>query len=125
MSADLVGDGFEVKPLTPRSKEIPPGDQATWQWSVTPTLEGTHYLTLKTIVEGEVEGKRYPLTTTETTKTVTVRVKPGERAAEIVDAIIAWLDRMKLLLIAVAGVIGAVWLVIRRWRGRGKDGADG
>jgi hypothetical protein len=111
MSADLVGDGFEIKAMTARSQEVPPLEQATWEWSVTPKVKGPHFLTLKTVVEGEVEGRRYPLARTETTKRVTVRVGPGDRLADFFDGAIAWLNRMKLLLLAIAGVVGALWLL--------------
>jgi hypothetical protein len=120
MSADLVGEGFEIEALTSASQEIPPGEHATWQWSVKAIREGVRTLTLKTIVEGVVDGQRYPLARTETTTTVTVEVRAGDRVADWIDATIGWLDRMKLLLLAIAGVIGAAWLVWRNIKGKGE-----
>lgn len=125
MSADLIGEGFEITALTPASQEIPPGEHATWQWRVVPQREGARTLTLKTIVEGVIDNQRYPLARTETSKTVTVQVTAGDRIAGWIDAAIAWLDRMKLLLLAIAGVLGAAWLVRRNFKGRGnKRDAD-
>jgi hypothetical protein len=119
MSAELTGDGFDIQPPRPVSQEIPPGEQATWQWNVTPNAGGTHTLTLKTVVEGVVGNKRYPLSRTETIRNVRVKVSWGDKLADLFDAAVAWLNRMKVFLLAIAGVLGAGWGVRRAWKGKG------
>jgi hypothetical protein len=114
MSAELDGDRFDIDPRGARSEEIPPGEQASWEWKVTPTAKGAGHLTLKTIVEGEIEGKRYSLSRTEKTKSVTVNITRGDQIREWIDSAIDWLNRMKLLILAIVGVVGALMLLKSR-----------
>jgi hypothetical protein len=123
MSAELGGDGFTVKPSGPVPHEIPPGEQATWQWEVTPTAGGVHTLTLKTVVEGVVGGKRYPLSRTETVRNVQVRVSwPGWFADEL-DRLTRGMKHLELFLLGLAGLLGAALIV--RWKWKSRDKGEG
>jgi hypothetical protein len=119
MRADLEGDGFTIKALTEASQEIPEGEQRIWRWEVTPLQAGKRWLVLRTAVEGEVGGKRYQISGTPTTREVEVDVSWGDRIADLFDAAVDWLKRTKVLLLAIAGLIGAAWAVRRAWRGKG------
>lgn len=118
MSADLLGDGFKIEALSERSQEIPPDSQATWQWNVTPTAGGTHNLTLKTIVEGEVGGKRYALTNTQEVRTVEVKVSWLGRLWDFLSGLPEWLKVIGAIGGPLAAVIYGFHLVRRAWRGQ-------
>ena len=116
--ADLSGDGFRIRALTEASQEIPPDERRIWRWEVIPDQAGTRWLVLRTVVEGEVGGKHYEIAGTPTTKSVEVQVSWGGRIADWFDAAVSWLNRTKILLLALAGALGAVWTVRRVWRGK-------
>jgi len=124
MSADLVGKGFTIVPVTPRSQEIPPGGQTSWEWSVTPLEGGPHSLTLKTVVEGEVGGKRYALGGTETTRKVEVRVTTIDRIADTLDGVPAWLKRFAAIVAGLSALIGAIWGLRRALKGQSAPAGD-
>lgn len=119
MSADLIGHGFEIKSLTPRSQEIPDEGQATWSWEVTARKEGRLTLTARTIVEGEVEGERYPLGDTQTSKTVLVEVTGWDRWWDFIDQLPGWLKKLTAVLTALAALI-AGWFAVRAALRKGK-----
>jgi hypothetical protein len=50
-------------------------------------------------------------------------VGPGDWLADLFDGTIARLNRMKLLLLAIAGVVGALWLLKGKIGGK-KDEND-
>lgn len=124
MSADLTGKGFAIKAISARSQEIPPGDQSIWEWEVTPTESGRHALTLRTIVEGEAGGKRYPLGSTQTIKTVEVEVSWWGQLSDVLDGIPAWIRKLTLIATALAALAIAIWQLSRACAGRSAD-ADG
>jgi hypothetical protein len=120
MSADLSGDGFKIEALGPASQEIPPGEQATWEWNVTPTEGGSHTLTLKTVVEGVVAGKHYPLSRTQTIKRVQVDVSwPGWFADEL-DQLTRGMNHLRLFLVGFAALLAVALLIRWRWKNRDK-----
>ena len=121
MSADLSGDGFEIRRLTPRAQEIPPGNQARWQWEVTALESGKHTLTLVTVVEGKVGGVRYPLSRTFSVKTVDVGVSLSDRVGGTLDAVPTWIKRVTLVLVAVIGLLAAFFRLRIMLRGRASD----
>lgn len=119
MTATLGGDGFDITALTPASQEVPDGGNQTWAWSVTPREGGAKTLLLKTIVEGEVGGKRYLLQNTGTPKQVTVNVTTMGQIKDTLDILPGWMKSIEAALIALAGVIAAavgVWAAIRKAR---------
>ena len=118
MSADLSGDGFKIEALGSASQEIPPGEQATWQWNVTPTEGGKHTLTLKTVVEGVVGSKRYPLSRTQTIRNVEVKVSWGGWLSDEIHQVIHGLNLLEALLIALGAVVVAALGIWRPWKNR-------
>ena len=119
MSADLKGRGFEIKPLSERSQEIPEGGQATWLWEVVARDEGRLTLTARTIVEGEVGGERYPLGDTQSTKTVTVEVGAIDRISDLLDGLPGWLQKLAAVLTALTALLAA-WFGLRAALRKGK-----
>lgn len=121
MSADLTGDGFNIRRLTARSQEIPPGNQARWQWEVTATESGKRQLTLVTVVEGKVGGQRYPLARTFSVQTVDVRVAWSDRLGGTLDAIPEWIQKLTLVLLAIIGLVAAAFRLRALVRARRAD----
>lgn len=113
MSAELAGQGFKIEPRSPRSQEIPQGGQATWVWEVTALQAGKRSLTLKTVVEGVVGGKRYPLADTPTVRTVTVEVSLPDRIMDGLRALPDLLKAITAALTALAALIAA-WFGVRK-----------
>jgi hypothetical protein len=109
MSAELIGQGFDIRRISPdtASQEIPAGGQATWTWEVTARQEGQRTLTVRTTVEGEVDGRRYPLANSQTVKAVTVKVSAYDRVGDWLDAAPLWLKRVTAILTALGALVGA------------------
>ena len=121
MLAELNGDGFKIQPLSPASQEIPPGEQATWQWNVTPTQGGTHTLTLKTVVEGVVSGKRYPLSRTQTVRKVQVEVSWPGWFADKLDQLTRGMKHIEGFLWGLAALLAAALVIRWRWKNRDRE----
>jgi hypothetical protein len=122
MSAELAGQGFEIKAVTPRSQELPDAGQAIWTWEVKAKQKGSRTLTLKTVVEGEVNGRRYMLDDTQTLKTVTVEVGMVDTIGDWLDALPSWLKRITAILIALAALVAA-WFGLKAAIRKGRSPA--
>jgi hypothetical protein len=114
MSASLSGQGFDIKRVAPEtaSQEIPEDGQATWSWEVTARQEGPHTLIAKTVVEGEINGTRYPLAGTQTAKVIRVKVSTLSRVREYLDALPGWMKSLTAALTALAALVAA-WFGVR------------
>jgi hypothetical protein len=123
MSAELTGDGFKIEALSERSQEIPPDSQATWQWNVTPLEGGSHSLTLKTVVEGEVGGKRYPLSRRQTVETVEVEVSWLGWLWDFLSGLPEWLKLLATVGGGLAVLIFTGHQIRKAWRGENPNKA--
>jgi hypothetical protein len=114
MSASLSGQGFDIELISPEtaSQEVPEDGQATWSWEVIARQEGPHTLIAKTVVEGEVNGRRYPLAGTQTAKVIQVEVSTLSRVREYLDALPGWMKSLTAVLTALAALVAA-WFGVR------------
>jgi len=113
MRAELVGNGFEITPLTPASQEVLQDSVTTWNWRVVATEGGRRSLTLRTVVEGcTAEGQCYPLRSTSQNYDVTVTVGLVGQAQDVLTAAPTWLRLLAGVLTALAVLIGA-WFGLR------------
>jgi hypothetical protein len=107
MRAELVGDGFGIRAETEASQQIPLGGQASWVWSVTAKKGGTRALTLITVVEGVVEGRRFVLARTPRVKTVNVEVSLRDRLWDGFAGAPDWIKSVTAVLVALGGLLTA------------------
>lgn len=121
MRAELGGEGFEVKPLTPAEQDLYAADQVQWEWQVTALAAGDRVLTLKTFVEikGE-DGTMRPVGEINTeNRTIRVIVPAGQGWSDRIDSAIAWMGKGANLAKALAALLGAllaVWLAVKKFR---------
>lgn len=59
MSADLVGSGFDISPVTPKEQVVMADAPTVWQWQVTPKQGGYGYLTYRLSQNLEADGQRF------------------------------------------------------------------
>ncbi|MEZ6010666.1 MAG: caspase family protein [Hyphomonas sp.] len=59
MSADLDGDGFDIKAMTPKEQAVMPDAPTVWQWRVIPKEDGFGELMYRLSQNLEVDGERY------------------------------------------------------------------
>lgn len=113
MRAELVGNGFEITPLTAASQEVLPDSVTTWSWRVVATEGGRRSLTLRTVVEGcTAEGQCYPLRSTSQNYDVTVTVGLVGQVQDALTAAPNWLRLVAGVLTALAVLVGA-WFGLR------------
>jgi hypothetical protein len=113
MRAELVGNGFDITPLTPASQEVLPDSVTTWSWRVVATEGGRRSLTLRTVVEGcTAEGQCYPLRSTSQNYDVTVTVGLVGQLQDALTAAPNWLRLVAGVLTALAVLVGA-WFGLR------------
>jgi hypothetical protein len=113
MRAELVGNGFEITPLTPASQEVLPDSVTTWSWRVVAQEGGRRSLTLRTVVEGcTAEGQCYPLRSTSRNYDVTVTVGIIGKARDLLTEAPTWLRLLAGVLTALAVLVGA-WFGLR------------
>jgi hypothetical protein len=111
MRVELLGNGFEVTPLTEASQEVLPDSVTTWSWRVEAREGGQRTLTLRTVVEGCTgNGQCFPLRSTSQNFDVTVQVGFMGQAQDFLGAVPTWL---RLL----AGVLGALAVLVAAWFG--------
>jgi len=122
MRAELVGNGFEITPLTSASQEVLQDSVTTWNWRVVATEGGRRSLTLRTVVEGcTAEGQCYPLRSTSQNYDVTVTVGLVGQAQDFLTAAPTWLRLLAGVLTALAVLIGA-WFGLRSAFSKGRAG---
>lgn len=113
MRAELVGNGFEITPLTPASQEVLPDSVTTWSWRVVAQEGGRRSLTLRTVVEGcTADGQCYPLRSTSRNYDVTVTVGLIGQARDLLTEAPTWLRLLAGVLTALAVLVGA-WFGLR------------
>lgn len=113
MRAELVGNGFEITPLSPPSQEVLPDSVTTWSWRVVATEGGRRSLTLRTVVEGcTAAGQCYPLRSTSRNYDVTVTVGLIGQARDLLTEAPTWLRLLAGVLTALAVLVGA-WFGLR------------
>ncbi len=113
MRAELVGNGFEITPLSPPSQEVLPDSVTTWNWRVVANEGGRRSLTLRTVVEGcTAAGQCYPLRSTSRNYDVTVTVGLIGQARDLLTEAPTWLRLLAGVLTALAVLVGA-WFGLR------------
>ncbi|MDZ4692469.1 hypothetical protein [Terricaulis sp.] len=113
MRAELVGNGFEITPLSPASQEVLPDSVTTWNWRVVANEGGRRSLTLRTVVEGcTADGQCYPLRSTSRNYDVTVTVGLIGQARDLLTEAPTWLRLLAGVLTALAVLVGA-WFGLR------------
>ena len=123
MRAELVGNGFEITPLTEASQEVLRDSVTTWSWRVVANEGGRRSLTLRTVVEGcTAEGQCYPLRSTSQNYDVTVEVGVVGQVQDFLTAAPTWLRLVAGVLTALAVLIGA-WFGLRNAFRKGRAGA--
>ncbi|MBS0412370.1 MAG: hypothetical protein JSR86_20800 [Proteobacteria bacterium] len=109
MAADLEGDGFDIKPISPRVQPIADQAVTTWEWEVKARQVGKRTLTMKTaVVMIDSQGKPQPLIPTTETKPVSVWIG-FEGVLDILKALPDWLK-------ALAGVGTAAGALFAAWK---------
>lgn len=123
MAADLVGEGFDIKPMSDRIQTVSPHGLTTWQWQVIAKEGGRHTLTIKSAVVVKTSlGRELSLVSTTRTKAVEVRISPLAYAWDVIQKAPTWLKGIAAVLVGLGGVFAA-------WRGmvaaaRGKGGGE-
>jgi|GEM_PF-1047744 len=113
MRAELVGNGFDIEPLSPASQEVLQDSVTTWNWRVVAREGGRRALTLRTVVEGcTAEGQCYPLRSTSQNYDVNVTVGVVGQVQDALTAAPTWLRLVAGVLTALAVLIGA-WFGLR------------
>jgi len=113
MRAELVGNGFDIEPLSPASQEVLQDSVTTWNWRVVAREGGRRALTLRTVVEGcTAEGQCYPLRSTSQNYDVNVTVGIVGQVQDALTAAPTWLRLVAGVLTALAVLIGA-WFGLR------------
>jgi hypothetical protein len=131
MRAELIGEGFDIAAETDASQQIPLGSRGNWIWKVTARKGGAQPLTLITVVEGVVEGRRFVLARTPRVRTVTVEVSLKDRIWDALIGAPPWIKAITAIVVAIGSLLTAIYAV--PWRRRRKaakaaekpDGADG
>ncbi len=109
MRASLIGEGFEIKPLSQESQEVFKSGSTTWEWAVTPLKAEQHVLTLKTVVEGvTAEGKRFALRSTTRTRNVDVGLNWIDRARDYINDTPNWIKAITAIIAALTALIAAI-----------------
>jgi hypothetical protein len=109
MRATLIGEGFEIKPLSDESQEVFSNGSTTWEWAVTPLKAEQHVLTLKTVVEGvTAEGKRFALRSTTRTRKVDVGLNWIDRIRDYVNDMPDWIKAITAVIVALTALIAAI-----------------
>lgn len=116
MRAELVGEGFKIEAKTEASQQIPLGGQGNWMWGVTAQKGGTQALTLVTVVEGVAGNRRFVLARTPRVRTVLVEVSLRDRIWDIITEAPDWIKAVTAIVVAVGGLLTAVYAVPSRRR---------
>jgi hypothetical protein len=125
MRAELIGEGFEIVAKTEAVQEIPLGAQASWIWTLTARKGGVQSLILVTVVEGLAGGRRFVLARTPKVRTVTVEVSMRDWIWELINETPAWIKAVTAVVVAIGGLLTALYAVPwRRRRRAGEAAAD-
>jgi hypothetical protein len=117
MAAELSGEGFTVTPSGLQQRDVEPGSVTTWDWTVRADRKGDHVLILKTVVEAaKADGGWIPLASTTKNQTIHVTVDKADAVRDVLDGIPDWLKSIQAIVVALAALLGAVILLVRRWR---------
>jgi hypothetical protein len=109
MRASLIGEGFDIKPLSEESQEVFSNGSTTWEWAVTPLKADQHVLTLKTVVEGvTAEGKRFALRSTTRTRNVDVGLNWIDRVRDYLNDTPDWIKAITAVVAAITALIAAI-----------------
>lgn len=99
LRADSDAD-FEIKAFTPSDQRLSNQQATTWEWSVTPKLDGSRNLTV--IISNLVDGQGQPIAVTIARRTVQVTLSWPQRIREVSGAASSAAS-------ALAGLIGT-WM---------------
>ncbi len=90
MEAHLVGDMFQITPITPEIQAVSRAQRTEWRWEVRPKQRGRHrlHLTLNAFVE--VDGSSTPHTVRTFSKLIEVDVTPAQSVRRFVETNWQW-----------------------------------
>lgn len=134
MTASLSGSAFTIAPVGNPQRDLGLSASEQWEWDVTPTREGAQ--TLQVRIETFAQDGRGNRTRIRLDQSppvsVDVQVTDRERRSQTIGTIkgdvedtTGLLKSLGAWLLALAGVIGALALVIWRIRGLGKKPEEG
>ncbi len=120
MSAELTGEGFDIKPLFSQSDQPIVDDAvATWDWEITARDYGKKKLIIKTtVVMINSRGKPEPLKPTTEYREVTVYIGAGG-IFDVLKSLPDWLKVVAAILAGVTAVLGA-WKSLKVLFGRSR-----
>jgi hypothetical protein len=125
MAAELSGDAFEIKAMSPRIQPLPRDSVVSWEWQATARSAGKHVLTLKTMVTGEtVDGTQVTLSSSVVKRSITVQVGFLGRLQDVLSGLPAWLKGLTAAVAALTGLVAAVWQLWAALR-RKREGETG
>lgn len=123
MAAELSGDGFSIRALSPRVQEVTEDGPTTWEWAVTANRSGEQTLTLKTLIEGQTaDGQWVPLKSTVHDQKIMVKVSWLAAARALLTALPGWIKLVAAVIAALTTLVVA-WLGLRKAL-RGQSSSD-
>jgi hypothetical protein len=109
MSAELLGEGFDIDPKGPQSKEVPMDSVTTWEWKITAREEGLRTLILKTTVNAVAPDGRYlPLRSSTKNQSIHIKVSAWDRFWNIIAKLPGWLKAITAVVTAAGALIAAI-----------------
>ena len=110
MRADLAGQGFTIKPLSPPRQEVVRDGETVWAWEVTALSGAAHVLTLETVVEAKgADGQWRSLKRTVKNMTIHVEVTWLGRVSDALDAAPGWLKKLAAAITALGVLLTAIF----------------
>jgi hypothetical protein len=113
MSAQLLGDGFEISPTGWQAAPESGSLEASWAWQVTPRREGLLKLEMIVVPEVVAGSRRVKLETFARHENVTVTVKPKSVLEQVQDALTS-ATGLVVSLTTLLGALGGLWAWFRK-----------
>lgn len=110
MSAELTGDGFDIKPLFDRNDQLLMDDAVTtWEWKITARDYGKKMLIIKTnVVMINSQGNPEPLTPTTEYKQIEVYIG--------FSGVLNWIKSLPEWLKGIAAILAGVSAITGAWK---------
>ena len=109
MTAELYGEGFDIDPKGPQSKEVSAQSVTTWEWKLTAREEGLRTLVLKTSVDAiGGDGKRVVLRSSTKDQGVHVKVGTWDHLWAVLTRLPDWLKAITAVVTALGALATAV-----------------
>jgi tetratricopeptide (TPR) repeat protein len=108
MEAHLVGQAFEITPITPELQAVSAAGTTEWQWQVSSTQAGTQSLHLALDARVSIDGSNTEYSIRQFDKTIRITVSWWRRAEDFVGNHFEWLWTVLLL-----PILAFVWKKFR------------